>query len=83
MAVRRSKNLILNGQFGYYLAGLIESDGWITVPKKLRNAKGRLNYPQIGIVFHSSQRPLAERSRSTIGVLGQLTRVGVLPMRSN
>src|SRR4051812_8260868 len=57
----------LTGQFGPYLAGLIESDGWITVPTNLRNAKGKLNYPQIGIVFHKTQRPLAELIQSIIG----------------
>jgi hypothetical protein len=57
LVVRWSKNPLLIGQFGPYLAGLIESDGWITVPKKVRNAKGKINYPQIGIVFHITQRP--------------------------
>jgi LAGLIDADG endonuclease/Cytochrome C and Quinol oxidase polypeptide I len=67
LIIRRIKSPFLTGQFGPYLAGLIESDGWITVPKILRNAKGKLNYPQIGIVFHNTQRPLAELIQSIIG----------------
>ena len=42
-----------------YLAGLIEGDGTIIVPKTERSTKGRLNYPSIQIAFHLKDLPLA------------------------
>jgi hypothetical protein len=45
--------------FSFYLAGLIEGDGTIVVPKTERSAKGKLNYPSIQIVFHLTDYPLA------------------------
>ena len=45
--------------FSSYLAGLIEGDGTIIVPKTERSAKGRLNYPSIQIIFHLKDLPLA------------------------
>jgi len=42
-----------------YLAGLIEGDGTIIVPKTERSAKGKLNYPAIQIIFNSKDLPLA------------------------
>jgi hypothetical protein len=44
--------------FAAYLAGLIEGDGTIIVPKTIRSAKGKLNYPAIQIVFHLKDLPL-------------------------
>lgn len=49
------------------MAGLIESDGWISVPKSLKDAKGRHIYPQIGINFDINQKPLAELIQRIIG----------------
>jgi LAGLIDADG endonuclease/Cytochrome C and Quinol oxidase polypeptide I len=45
--------------FSSYLAGLIEGDGTIIVPKTERSAKGKINYPSIQIVFHLKDLPLA------------------------
>jgi len=45
--------------FAAYLAGLIESDDTIVVPKTLISPKGKLNYPAIQIVFHLKDLPLA------------------------
>ena len=45
--------------FSSYLAGLIEGDGTIQVPKTERSAKGKINYPSIQIVFHLKDLPLA------------------------
>jgi len=42
-----------------YLAGLIEGDGTIIVPKTERSAKGKINYPSIQLVFHLKDLPLA------------------------
>ena len=43
-----------SSQLGYYLAGLIESDGTIIVPKE-----GSSNTPKIDIVFNIKDKPLA------------------------
>jgi hypothetical protein len=51
-------NLLTKNNFSYYLAGLIEGDGTIVVPKTTRT-KGRLNYPCVQIVFHLKDLPLA------------------------
>lgn len=48
-------------ELGTYLAGLIESDGSIIVPKD------SLNRPTIKIVFNIKDRPLAERLMEIIG----------------
>ena|SRR5438128_7921435 len=45
--------------FSTYLAGLIEGDGSIIVPKTERSAKGIINYPSIQLVFHLKDLPLA------------------------
>jgi hypothetical protein len=59
-----SNILLMNPQknkekLDYYLAGLIEGDGTIIVPKTERSAKGRINYPSIQIVFNLKDLPLA------------------------
>ena len=48
-----------NSSFACYLAGLIEGDGTIVVPKTERSTKGKLNYPSIQIVFDLRDFPLA------------------------
>lgn len=48
-----------NMQFAHYIAGLIEGDGTIHIPKSERSTKGNLNYPSIQIVFHLKDLPLA------------------------
>ena len=45
--------------FRSYLAGLIEGDGTIVVPKTERSDKGKLNYPAIQIIFDLRDLPLA------------------------
>ena len=61
--VKTNNNLnykdLSNLNFSSYLAGLIEGDGTIIVPKTERSAKGKLNYPSIQIVFHLKDLPLA------------------------
>lgn len=52
---------------GYYLAGLIEGDGSIIVPKTIRNQKGKLLYPKVKITFVDKDAPLAEKIREIIG----------------
>jgi len=65
-----NKALIVNGsntQFAYYIAGLIEGDGTIHVPKSERSNKGKLNYPSIQIVFHLKDLPLALLIQKELG----------------
>jgi len=53
--------------FSYYLAGLIEGDGSIYVPKKERSSKGKINYPSIQIVFNLKDLPLALLIQKNLG----------------
>lgn len=48
-----------NDLLGHYLAGLIEGDGSIIVPKTIRNQKGKLLYPVVKITFVEKDAPLA------------------------
>lgn len=50
-----------------YLAGLIEGDGSIIVPKTERSSKGKLNYASIQISFIAKDYPLAAALRIAIG----------------
>jgi len=43
------------------LAGLIEGDGSIIVPKTIRNQKGKLLYPVVNITFVKKDAPLAHK----------------------
>lgn len=64
---RAKTNLLFNcninkefdSSFASYLAGLIEGDGTIIVPKTERSPKGNLYYPSIQIVFDLRDFPLA------------------------
>jgi hypothetical protein len=66
--------LKLEGSLGHYLAGLIEGDGTIIVPSKIRSPKGKLYYPTIEVVFHLKDLPLALTILKAIGQ-GSLQRV--------
>lgn len=57
----------LNSSFCYYLAGLIEGDGTIIVPKVERSPKGKLNYPSIQITFDLRDFPLAMIIQKELG----------------
>jgi hypothetical protein len=63
----------INSNFNYYLAGLIEGDGTIIVPKTNRDKKGRLTYPSIQLVFSLTDLPLALIIQKTLGV-GSISR---------
>jgi len=54
-------------KLGPYLAGLIEGDGSIMVPKDNRDSKGHLNTAHIEIVFDIKDIFLAKFLRSIIG----------------
>ena len=60
-------NLILPTCLSSYLAGLIEGDGTIVVPKKERSDKGKLNYPSVQIVFQHKDFPLCQVIQKLIG----------------
>jgi hypothetical protein len=57
-----NKNLL-----GSYLAGLIEGDGSIIVPKTIRNQRGKLRYPVVKITFVEKDLPLALKIKEVIG----------------
>jgi len=72
-------NSFNNGQLGYYLAGLIEGDGTIIVPKTERSSKGKKTHPPgrrhglarrdpvIRIVFTLNDLPLAKKLQQVLG----------------
>jgi len=64
-------------KFSYYLAGLIEGDGTIIVPKTERSIKGKLNYPSIQIVFNLKDLPLALLIQKTLGYGSILRKKGI------
>ena len=66
--------LKLEGNLGHYLAGLIEGDGTIIVPSRIRSPKGKLYYPSIQVAFHLKELPLALTILKAIGQ-GSLKRV--------
>lgn len=55
------KNTPAGVLFGHYLAGLIEGDGSLVVPKTTRNQRGKLLYPIVKITFVSKDAPLADK----------------------
>ena len=62
------KNDYLNtNMLANYLAGLIEGDGSIIVPKTIRNQKGKLLYPKVKITFVDKDAPLAIKIKEVIG----------------
>lgn len=65
--------ILFKSNLGSYLAGLIEGDGTIIVPKTIRSEKGKLNYPSIQIVFHLKDLPLAMIIQKELGQ-GSLSR---------
>jgi LAGLIDADG endonuclease len=48
------------------LAGLIEGDGSIIVPKTIRNKKGNLLYPVVKFTFVKKDAPLAQKIMKVI-----------------
>jgi hypothetical protein len=59
-------NYSTNKRLGGYLAGLIEGDGSIVVPKTIRNKKGKLLYPVVKITFVKKDAPLAIKIQDVI-----------------
>lgn len=62
-----NNNDLKTNMLGYYLAGLIEGDGSIIVPKTLRNQKGKLLYPRVKITFVDKDAPLAIKIKEVFG----------------
>jgi len=56
-------NLNLKGQLGYYLAGLIESEGSIIVPK----VNSKHNSPTVKISFHINDLEFSKKFIKTLG----------------
>jgi LAGLIDADG endonuclease len=59
---RYSTKGIVSKELGYYLAGLIESDGSIIIPKINSD-----NTPSITISFHENDKPLAQKICDILG----------------
>jgi hypothetical protein len=57
-----------NPLFCSYIAGLIEGDGTIIVPKRKRSDKGKLYYPSIQILFNVRDLPLAVIIQKELGI---------------
>jgi hypothetical protein len=64
-----NKNKLIN----WYLAGLIEGDGHLNVPKVLRNSSGRLSRATIEVIFALKDAPSAEFLKRLFG--GNLFRI--------
>lgn len=56
--LRDSTPKLVRSDFSYYLAGLIEKNGCIYVPKKQRSVKDKKLYASIEICFHLQDFPL-------------------------
>lgn len=54
------KLIVDNPNFSHYIAGLVEGDGSIKVPNKIRSEKGKILYPSVTIVFSDKDLPLAK-----------------------
>lgn len=76
-SIKKNKRYVLNDnfqipknfstEFSSYLAGLIEGDGTIIVPKSERSPKGKINYPSVQIVFNLKDLPLALMIQKELG----------------
>ena len=55
-----------NKLLGHYLAGLIEGDGSIIVPKTIKNHKGKLLYPVIKITFVKKDELIAKKIKEVL-----------------
>lgn len=53
--------------FKEYLAGLVEGDGAIHIPKTERSEKNKKNYPSIQISFNKKDYPLASKIVQVLG----------------
>jgi hypothetical protein len=49
-----------NSNLSHYIAGLVEGDGSIKIPNKIRSEKGKILYPSVTIIFADKDLPLAE-----------------------
>lgn len=73
-AFNLNSNRELDVRFASYLAGLVEGDGTIIVPKTERSAKNKLYYPSIQIVFDLRDFPLALMVQSKLSH-GSISRI--------
>jgi len=69
-----SKN---KSNFSNYLAGLIEGDGTIVVPKTEISNKGKINYPSIQLAFNLKDLPLALLIQQNLGHGSLIRKKGV------
>lgn len=67
MILKSPNDIYLDSYLDSYLAGLIEGDGTIVVPKQERSSKGHLKYASIQIVFNTKDFPLCQLLQKQLG----------------
>jgi hypothetical protein len=60
--------------FAHWLAGMVEGDGYLFVPKPAQEGKKKYLYPYCSIVFHSKDLPLIKKLVTILGT-GHITKV--------
>lgn len=57
----------VNKEFGHYLAGYIEGDGWLITPLTLKNKSGTNNVCSVQIIFHICDLEFVKLLQNRIG----------------
>lgn len=71
------KSFELNNQLGYYLAGLIEGDGYISLPSIGETKLNRVINPSIVFTSHINNIGMYTYLQSKLGNIGRFQRTGV------
>jgi hypothetical protein len=76
-----SKSLGFNNQLGYYLAGLIEGDGYISLPAIGKTKLHRIINPSIVFTSHINNIGMYTYLQSKLGNTGRFQRTGINVLR--
>lgn len=74
--VQSSLSNLSDDQFGFYLAGLLERDGHISLPHKGKTILNRLLNPRISFTGHKNDLPLYIFIQARLGGIGRFQIVG-------